>query len=50
MSDNAFSILEDSRILSTRGHGTMIEKDEVASVLKEANAINRWMDKLLKEV
>ena len=50
MSDNAFSILEDSRILSTRGHGTMIEKDEVASVLKEANAINKWMDKLLKEV
>ena len=50
MSDDAFSILEKSRLLSTRGHGAMVDQDEVALVLQEASAIGKWMDELLKEV
>ncbi len=49
VSDETFSILERSRLLSTRGHGAMICQDEVASVLLEANTITAWMDNLLKE-
>lgn len=50
ISDDALSILEKSRLLSTRGHGAMVGQEEVASVLQEASAIGKWMDELLKEV
>lgn len=50
ISDDAFSALEKSRLLSTRGHGTMVAEDEVAMVLRETTAIGNWMDELLNEV
>jgi hypothetical protein len=50
ISDDAFSTLEKSRLLSTRGHGPMVARDEVAMVLKELPAIANWMDRLLKEL
>ena len=50
ISDDTFSVLERSRLLSTRGHGAMVGQDEVALVLQEANAISAWMSELMKEV
>jgi len=45
-----FRILERSRILSTRGYGEIIYKEEVQKVLKEVPVIHTWMNKLLKEI
>jgi hypothetical protein len=50
ISDEAYGILERSRILSTRGYGKIIEKEEVQKVLKEVTVIHNWMKKLLNEV
>ncbi len=50
ISDDSFNILERSRILSTRGYGEIINKQEVQKVLKEAPVIYTWMNKLLKEI
>ena len=50
ISDDSFRILERSRILSTRGYGEIIKKQEVQKVLKEAALIHTWMNTLSKEI
>lgn len=50
ISDDAFAVLEKSRLLSTRAYGEIVVKEDVALVLHETEAISNWMDELLKEV
>lgn len=50
ISPDTFDLLERSRILSIRGTGKMIEKEEVRSSLEEISSIKIWMNDLLVEV
>lgn len=50
ISDGTFSLLERSRLLSTRGFGAMISREDVALVLLEAGVIYAWMSELIKEL
>lgn len=48
ISKNCYSILEKSRILSTRGIGNNLSKEDIKLVVSELNIITDWFHKLLK--
>lgn len=50
ISSDTFTLLENSRILSIRGAGQMIKKEEIKSCLEEIFSIKIWMNALLTEV
>lgn len=50
LSENAYELLERSRILSIRGTGKMIQRKEVESSIDEIKSIRTWMEGLLMEV
>jgi hypothetical protein len=50
ISKECYAILERARILSTRGYGSDLSRDDVALVLRELEAIRQWMNDLLKRV
>jgi len=50
LSNNTFEILERSRILSIRGSGKMVQRNEVESSIDEIKSIRTWMEGLLMEV
>jgi hypothetical protein len=47
ISGNSYSILEKSRILSTRGIGENLLEEEYQMVLNEINIIENWFNKLM---
>lgn len=50
ISQKTFSLLESSRILSTRGKGDTIRFEEIMSSMNEILSIQSWMENLLTEV
>ena len=50
ISQETFSLLESSRILSTRGKGKAIQVEEIMSSMDEILSIQIWMENLLREV
>lgn len=50
ISENAYKLLERSRILSIRGTGNMIQRKEVDSLIDDIKSIRTWMERLLQEV
>lgn len=50
ISPDTFDLLERSRILSIRGAGKIIGKEEVTSLIEEIFSIKIWMKDLLAEV
>jgi hypothetical protein len=42
-----FELLERARILSTRGHGTMLSDEEISRVIARLDLIKSWMDRLV---
>lgn len=50
MSQKTFSLLESSRILSTRGKGDTIRLEDIMSSMNEILTIQSWMENLLTEV
>ena len=50
LSENAYKLLERSRILNIRGMGQMIQRKEVESSIDEIKSIRTWMEGLLMEV
>jgi len=50
VSKECYAILERARILSTRGYGSNVSRDEVTLVVRELEAIQRWMNDLLERV
>lgn len=50
ISDNAYQLLERSRILSTRAVGQIIERAEVTSCFDDFCQIGFWMNRLLLEI
>ena len=50
ISSNTFELLERSRILSIRGAGNIITKNEIISSLHEIFSIKTWMNDLLNEI
>jgi hypothetical protein len=49
ISDLSYTILERSRILSTRGSGPTIIDYEVTRVMKDVPAVREWMENIWKE-
>ena len=49
ISQSSYQILERSRILCTRGSGADVSHAEADSVVRELDAIEKWMDSLLAE-
>lgn len=49
LSENAYDLLKRSRILSIRGTGKMIQRDELQSSIEEIESIKTWMEHLLIE-
>ncbi|MEA9414299.1 nucleotidyltransferase domain-containing protein [Flavobacterium sp. PL02] len=49
ISDNCYSILEKSRILSTRGIGNNLIEEEYQLVLSELNIVENWFNKLIRK-
>jgi hypothetical protein len=47
ISDECYSILKNSRILSTRGIGKNVSDEEVAIVINELEVISEWFKKLI---
>jgi hypothetical protein len=50
ISDNAYKLLERSRILSTRATGLIIERAEATSCVEDFCQIGSWMNRLLQEI
>lgn len=50
ISVTSFQILERCRVLSTRGVGKNITKEELITTIKELINIKKWMEELLNEV
>lgn len=48
--EETLSILARARILSTRGRGNPISKDDLKQVISRSGIIKEWMNKLLMEV
>jgi len=42
-----FELIERARILSTRGHGTLLSDAEIGNVLARLDLIESWMDRLV---
>ncbi len=50
ISQGTYEILKRARLLSIRGSGDFIEKQEVNMVISEIDSITEWMGRLLEEV
>jgi hypothetical protein len=48
--NDTFKLLERARILSIRGSGVIINKNEIKSSLNDIYSIKTWMDNLLIEI
>ncbi len=46
----SFDVLERARILSVRGIGEMLTKDEINQTLSDIEVVSEWMQRLLIEV
>ena len=44
--DKVFSMIERARILSTRGHGSLLTEDEIEIIKVHLDRIESWMDRL----
>lgn len=49
ISDKCYSILKNSRILSTRGIGKNVSEEEIAIVINELEVISEWFKELIKK-
>lgn len=50
ISESSYKILENARILCTRGYGANVTNSEAAMVASELTAIGTWMETLLTKV
>lgn len=49
LSEHAYDLLKRSRLLSIRGMGKMIQREELESSIEEIKSIKTWMENLLIE-
>lgn len=49
LSPDSYRVLERTRILCTRGHGSNIGREEVISTVQQLDGVWEWMNKLLEE-
>jgi len=48
--EEAYHILERSRLLCTRGKGDLLDESEITKVQRSFHLIDQWMSKLIKKV